>query len=110
MRGLRVDRGVGTVVRDDRPDNRSWASRNGRGRTDSRSAGVVERIEIWPMRILGRTWDVLSRLGRMHRPWHAERVARPRGLVSRLARFGRARWRGALEAWPTAGQCFPGRA
>ncbi|CAA7033544.1 unnamed protein product, partial [Microthlaspi erraticum] len=27
----------------------SWASWNCRGRMDSRSAGVVGRIEIWPM-------------------------------------------------------------
>ncbi|CAA7016802.1 unnamed protein product [Microthlaspi erraticum] len=107
-----------------------WASKTASGRprrSDGRSgrsagqSGLGESERSWPddftVGRLGRRMDLAdgfsagrgtsSRLGRMHRPWYAN------GLRGREACFparalGRAR-RGVTLAWPTAGQCFPGR-
>ncbi|CAA7048859.1 unnamed protein product [Microthlaspi erraticum] len=68
----------------------SWPSRNGCGRMDSRSAGLVGRIEIWPMVSrpdVGRSFPARTDASAVVREVGCA-AARP---CSRLARHGRAR-------------------
>ncbi|CAA7046341.1 unnamed protein product [Microthlaspi erraticum] len=96
-----------------RSDGRSGrsAGQSGLGRVGTVVAGCFmvgrlgrrRRFGRW---FLGRTWDVLSRLGRMHRPWYAERVARPRGLFPGSRAWSCAAWRELGLA--DRGTMFPG--